>query len=76
MRNRLFISAAALGVLATTAWAGELVTLRNGFAMHCNHHANVEGHVRLYLAVGEDNYIEFAPKDIADVQNKSPIRHR
>jgi len=68
MRNRLFISLAALGALATTAWAGVLVTLRNGFAMHCNHHANVEGHVRLYLAVGEDNYIEFAPQDISGVE--------
>jgi soluble lytic murein transglycosylase-like protein len=68
MRNRLFISLAALGTLATSAWAGELVTLRNGFAMHCNHHADVEGHVRLYLAVGEDNYIEFAPQDISGVE--------
>jgi hypothetical protein len=68
MRSRLFISVATLGSLATMAWAGEFVTLRNGFAMHCNHHADVEGHVRLYLAAGEDNYIEFAPQDISDVE--------
>jgi soluble lytic murein transglycosylase-like protein len=68
MRNRFFISLAALGALATTAWAGELVTLRNGFAMHCNHHAAVENHVRLYLGAGENNYIEFAPQEIAQVE--------
>jgi soluble lytic murein transglycosylase-like protein len=67
MRRRLFISLAALGALATTAWAGELVTLRNGFALHCDHHAGIEGHVRLYLGAGEDNYIEFAAQDISGV---------
>ena len=67
MRSRFFITLAALGALATTAWAGEVVTLRNGFAMHCDHHAGVEGHVRLYLGAGEDNYIEFAPQDISGV---------
>jgi soluble lytic murein transglycosylase-like protein len=68
MRSRLFISLAALVALATTAWAGELVTLRNGFAMHCDHHADVEDHVRLYLGAGEDNYIEFAPQEIFAVE--------
>ena len=57
MRNRIFISLAALGALATTAWAGELVTLRNGFALHCDHHASVAGHMRLYLGAGENNHI-------------------
>ena len=68
MRNRLFISLAILGALTTTAWAGELVTLRNGFALHCDHHAGVEGHVRLYLGAGENNYIEFAPQEINGVE--------
>jgi hypothetical protein len=68
MRSRLFITLAALGSLATTAWAGELITLRNGFALHCDHHADVESHVRLYLGAGEDNYIEFAPQDISGVE--------
>ena len=65
MRGGILISLAALGALATTAWAGELVTLRNGFDLRCDHHANVEGHVRLYLSAGEDNYIEFRPQEIA-----------
>src|ERR1700722_6501295 len=63
MRGRLIISLAALGALATPAWAGELVTLRNGFAMHCDHHASVESHVRLYLSAGENDYIDFLPQE-------------
>src|SRR5277367_6506528 len=68
MKIRLILSLAVLGALATTARAGELVTLRNGFALHCNHHADVDGHVRLYLAAGEDNFIEFLPLDISAVE--------
>ena len=68
MRSRILIPAAVLATLATTAWAAEHVTLRNGYEMRCDHHAEVEGHVRLYLSTGDNNYIEFAPKDIADVQ--------
>ena len=56
--------------------AAERVTLRNGFDMRCDHHAQVDGRVRLYLSAGEDNYIEFPPQEIADVE-RFPIRpHR
>jgi hypothetical protein len=68
MRRSVFISVAVLGTLATTAWASERITLRNGFEMRCNHHAEAEGHVRLYLSAGEDNYIEFIPQEIAAVE--------
>jgi hypothetical protein len=68
MRSGFLIPVAALGVLATTAWAGERVTLRNGFEMSCNRHAEIEGHVRLYLSAGEDNYIEFVPQEVAGVE--------
>jgi len=68
MRKRLFIAAAALAALAIPAWAGERVSLRNGFEMHCDHHAQVDDRVRLYLSAGEDNYIEFAPLEIAGVE--------
>ncbi len=62
-----------LGVLAMVAglgmrnpiWAAERVTLSNGFVEQCDHHAQVQGKVRLYLNVGEDSYIEFAPAEIA-----------
>jgi hypothetical protein len=68
MRKRLFISVAALGALSTAAWAGERVSLSNGFEMHCDHHAAVDGRVRLYLSAGENNYIEFPPQEIAGVE--------
>ncbi len=51
--------------LAVHARAAERVTLRNGFVEQCDHHALVDGHMRLYLSAGEDNYIEFAPDEIA-----------
>jgi len=45
--------------------AGERVTLSNGFVEQCDHHALVDGRIRLYLSAGEDNYIEFEPAEIA-----------
>lgn len=65
--GRLIAFAAVVVFLsfAVCAHAAELVTLRNGFALRCNHHALVDGHMRLYLSAGEDNYIEFAPDEIA-----------
>jgi len=65
---KLVLSAATLAALVPSAWAAELVSLRNGFEVRCNHHADVEGHVRLYLTTGDDNYIEFAPQEIAGVE--------
>jgi soluble lytic murein transglycosylase-like protein len=68
---RVFITvgiAAAFGVFAPSAQAAERVTLRNGFEIRCDHHAEVEGRVRLYLSAGEDNYLERLPEDIAIVE--------
>ena len=62
------MAAAVLGSLGSSAWAGELVTLRNGFEMHCDHHAEIEGQVRLYPGTGEDNYIQFLPQEISGVE--------
>ena len=59
----------ALATLAPTARAAERVILRNGFSMQCDHHAQVKGRIRLYLSAGEDNYIEFAPVEIAGVEH-------
>ena len=58
--------------------AAERVTLRNGFEMRCDHHAQVEGRIRLYLSAGEDNYIEFAPQEIArfEIGSRSAAPHR
>ncbi len=68
MRGRFLFTVAVLLVLAPSARAAERVTLRNGFEMRCDHHAQIESRVRLYLSAGEDNYIEFASQDIARVE--------
>ena len=59
---------AALSAWASAARAGERVTLRNGFSQLCDHHAVVDGRIRLYLSAGEDNFIEFAPEEVAAVE--------
>jgi hypothetical protein len=69
MRLALAVAAFAAAGFAPAARAGERVTLRNGFALRCDHHAQVEGRTRFYLNAGEDNYIEFAPEEIAAVEN-------
>jgi hypothetical protein len=60
--------AAVVALMALPARAAERVTLRNGFAVPCNHHAETDGHVRLYVNAGDENYIEVAPEDIAVVE--------
>jgi hypothetical protein len=59
---------AAFAVLLPAARAAERVALRNGFEMRCDHHAEAQGRVRLYLSAGEDNYIEFRPEEIAGIE--------
>jgi hypothetical protein len=54
--------------LTPSTHAAERITLRNGFEMRCDHHAQVEGRVRLYLSPGEDSYIERLPEDIVSVE--------
>lgn len=56
--------AAALAAAAPLAQAGERATLRNGFAMQCDHHATVDGHLRLFLSAGEASYIELKPDEV------------
>ncbi len=71
MRGKIFITMGAVATLvsvASAARAAESVTLVNGFAIQCRHHAEVEGRVRLYMSDGQDNYIEFAPHEITAVE--------
>jgi len=60
---------ASLAALPISGWAAERVTLTNGFVEQCDHHATVDGRIRLYLSAGEDNYIELAPADIATFES-------
>jgi Transglycosylase SLT domain len=67
MRSALLITVAPIAVLAALApqaRSAEQVTLANGFALRCDHHAQVQGRVRLYLSPSEDNYIEFPPAEV------------
>jgi soluble lytic murein transglycosylase-like protein len=70
MRSKVLIvtAAAAAAVLAPVTWAAERVTLKNGYAMRCDHHAQVEGHVRLFTSPGDDNYIEIPQVAVAGIE--------
>ncbi len=50
--------------LVPAAQAAEQAILSNGFALRCDHHAQVEGRVRLYLGASDVNYIELPPDEI------------
>jgi len=65
---RISAALAAFAALSPSMQAAERITLRNGFEMRCDHHAEVEGRVRLYLSAGEDNYSEFRPEEIAEIE--------
>ena len=66
---RRFIAAfAALAFLSASAFAAERITLRNGFEIHCDHHADIDGRTRIYLSAGENNYIEFRSDEIAEIE--------
>jgi len=58
----------ALFALAPSVRAAERITLNNGFIERCDHHAQVDGRMRLYLSTGEDNYIELAPGQVASIE--------
>jgi soluble lytic murein transglycosylase-like protein len=69
-RGAAVLAATIAGLISLTPAlrATERITLDNGFVMKCDHHAQVDGKVRLYLSAGEDNYIEFAPDQIAGIE--------
>ncbi len=57
---------AGLAVLVLpAARGGERVTLTNGFALECDHHAQIDGRMRLYMSSGDANYMEFKAADVA-----------
>jgi soluble lytic murein transglycosylase-like protein len=68
MRRNLLITIALLAALAPSSRAAESITLRNGFAMRCDHHAQIEGRVRLFLSPGQGSYIEFPPEEVSAVE--------
>ncbi|MGA2888419.1 MAG: lytic transglycosylase domain-containing protein [Terracidiphilus sp.] len=68
MRRNPLIAVVVLAALAPSARAAERITFSNGFDYLCDHHAEIEGRVRLYLSPGEDSYIERLPEDIVSVE--------
>ena len=70
MRKSIQIAAVAcaLATRGPRVHAAEHVTLSNGFAMDCDHHALVEGQVRLYLGKGESNFIDLKPEEVTNVE--------
>jgi hypothetical protein len=70
-RSGFFTALAGFAVLlapAPTVQAAERIALRNGFEVLCDHHVEAGSRVRLFLTAGEDNYIEFPPQEIVDVE--------
>jgi soluble lytic murein transglycosylase-like protein len=66
--RRFAVALTGLVAISLSAHAAERITLSNGFEIRCDHHAQIEGRTRLYLSAGEDNYIEFRPEEIAEIE--------
>ena len=66
--GKVLITLLGLAGLGQVAWAGERVTLSNGFTMTCDHHAQVEAKTRLYLGAGKDNYIQFPSNEVTTIE--------
>lgn len=67
-RISIAVAVVALVGLAPHGQAAERVTLRNGFALNCDHHTQVGSRLRVYLSGGPDNYMEFAAADVASIE--------
>ena len=62
------VAAAILTIAISDAHASERVALKNGFVEVCDHHAAVDGRVRLYLSAAEDSYIDLAAEAVASFE--------
>ena len=67
MRGSVLVVAAIMA-LPLAGRGAERVTLRNGFALTCDHHTQTQDHTRLYLGAGEASFIEFASQEIATME--------
>jgi soluble lytic murein transglycosylase-like protein len=62
------MASVAAATLAPVASASELVTLKNGFNLVCDHRESIGDRVRLYLSSGDASFVEFGPEEIASVE--------
>jgi soluble lytic murein transglycosylase-like protein len=67
-RIQIVLLAGALAACGALSRAAERVTLNNGFVMDCDHHALVDGRMRLYLGAGESSYIVLNADKITGVE--------
>jgi len=70
-----FAATAAIAALClgTPLRAAERATLSNGFSILYDHRGSVDGRVRLYLAKGEDSYVDFKASEIAAVETVADV---
>lgn len=69
----IFLAALGGGWSAAASHAAELVTLRNGFTLPCDHHA-VEGtQVRVYISTGASSYIEFPAQEVVGIATVADV---
>ena len=54
--------------LPARAHAAERLTLANGFDLICDHHAMVQGRVRVYPKAAAEDYVELSPESIRGVE--------
>lgn len=64
VKFRIQFAFAALVIAVCPAWSAERVLLANGFDMHCDHHAQVDSVIRLYMGRSDASYIDFRPEEI------------
>ncbi len=57
----IILALAAIMLLSAAARAAESVQLANGFTMRCDHHAMVDGHLRLYPHADGSEFLDLAP---------------
>lgn len=65
---QIALVAAVLTGCGSCIHAAEHATLSNGFAVDCDHHALVDGQIRLYLSASESNYIALRPEEVKGVE--------
>lgn len=59
----------ALAAAAPVLWAAERITLANGFELKCDHHALVDGRVRIYALAESADYMDLSPDSIRAVEH-------
>jgi hypothetical protein len=67
-KSALVLSVFALGS-ALPGLAAERITLANGFDLVCNHHAIVDGRVRVFLKADAPDYFELKPDAITGYES-------